>query len=406
MRYTYLMERKKKKELIVLASVAVGLIVTLILLMWIRTLSTSFSDFVCRYVSRPWIFIIGHITSALPFSLFEFCVIAVIIAAVALFVLMIKSLIRNKCAAVLKWMCVTVICVLSVFNFYTLTVGFSYYRPAAPVPQSQTEYEPQDVTEMVRCFANDYNALALKFERDSAGNVISPYSVRELSEKLQNEYKRLDGEYFYSYTPKAKGLINSWFLTLNNISGITFVPLGEPTVNKDIPPSDIAQTMAHEMAHAKGVMREGEANFVAYYILLSSDDDYLRYCGYFSCFSALLPAVNANSSIKTDYEEIRKSLAPQILTEQRNAFKFWNDKSAQPGFAGWLNRTFEKIGGFINDLFLKSNGAENGSGSYTDKVTDGSVSDTGQTNPDTGEIIYDVKYSSVQKMFFAIYEMR
>ena len=116
--------------------------------------------------------------------------------------------------------------------------------------------------------------------------------------------------------------------------------------------------------------------------------------------------MNANSSIKTDYEEIRKSLAPQILTEQRNAFKFWNDKSAQPGFAGWLNRTFEKIGGFINDLFLKSNGAENGSGSYTDKVTDGSISDTGQTNPDTGEIIYDVKYSSVQKMFFAIYEMK
>ena len=64
MRYTYLMERKKKKELIVLASVAGGLIVTLILLMWIRTLSSSFSDFVCRYVSRPWIFIIGQIGRA------------------------------------------------------------------------------------------------------------------------------------------------------------------------------------------------------------------------------------------------------------------------------------------------------------------------------------------------------
>ena len=182
------------------------------------------------------------------------------------------------------------------------------------------------------------------------------------------------------------------------------MPLGEPTVNRSTPASDVAQTMAHEMAHAKGVMREGEANFVAYYLLLSSADDYLRYCGYFSTFYSALTAVNADSSKKTDYDEIRKGMAPEIRNEIIAANKFWSEKSKQPGIAGFLNRVFEKVGDFMNDIFLKSNGAENGSGSYSDKITDGEISDTGQTNPDTGEIIYAVTYSSVQKMYFAVYE--
>ncbi len=398
------MEAEKKKSLMVLSCVAGGLLALLLLLMWIRTLSPAFSDWVCRYISRPWVYAAGHATSLLPFSIFEFFIVATVIAAAVLLVFMVISLIKKKGAAVLKGVAITVICVLSVFNLYTLLVGFSYYRPVAPVPQSETEYSSEQVTEMVRYFADDYNRLASKFKRDKNGNAISPYDHSELSDKLAKEYERLGGDYYYAYTPKAKKIFNSWFMTLNNISGITFVPLGEPAVNKDIPPSDVPQTMAHEMAHAKGVMREGEANFVAYYILLSSSDDYLRYCGYFACFYALLSAVNADSSVKTDYAEIRNSIDPLIIKETNNAYAFWTEKSRQPGFAGWINRTFEKIGDFFNDIFLKSNGAGNGNGSYGDKVNDGDITDTGETDPDTGEIIYAVTYSSVQKMFFALYD--
>lgn len=398
------MDTVKRKNLIILFSVAGELAILLIVLMAVRTISPTFSDWVCRYIARPWIFVIGHVNSLFPFSVFEFCIIAAIITAIILAVLMIKALVRKRGAAVLKGLAILIICVLSVFNLYTLLVGFSYYRPHAPVPQSEKDYEPAQVTEIVRYFADDYNSLADSFERDGNGNVISPYSLSELSKLLQKEFKRLDNDYYYAYTPRTKGILNSWFMTMNNISGITFVPLGEPNVNRDTPPSDIPQTMAHEMAHAKGVMREGEANFVAYYLLLTSNNDYLRYCGYFSVFYALLPAVNANSSIKTDRIEISKNINPLIIKETNNAVKFWSEKSKQPGLAGFLNRMFKKIGDFMNDIFLKSNGADNGNASYGDKINDGGVTDTGKTDPDTNEIIYDVTYSSVQKMFFGIYE--
>ena len=400
------MHARRKKHTIILFCVAGGFAVLLLVLLLLRTLSAAVAEFVSRYIARPWIYITGHINSVFPFSVFEFFVIVAIGGAIALLVLAIVGLCKKRGGTVCRGLAITLVCVLSAIDLYVLVAGFAYYRPAAPVPQSQTEYTSAEVTAMARYFADDFNTLAASFERDKNGNAISPYTLRELSGKLRAEYKRLDKSYYYGYTPRAKNVMNSWFLTLNNITGVTFVPLGEPAVNRDIPPSEIPQTVAHEMAHTQGVAREGEANFVSYYVLLSSNDDYLRYCGYFTCFASMLYAVNADTSNKSDFTEIRNSLDPRIIAEQQNAARFWNEKSQRPGLAGWLNRVGEKIGDFVNDLFLKSNGADNGNNSYSDKVTDGEITDTGNTDPDTGEIIYAVTYSSVQKMFFAVYEER
>ena len=397
------MRAVSKKKLIVLGSVGGGLLFLLLTMLWVRTLSPAFSEWVCRYVARPWIYVFGHISSIFPFTIYEFCLIALIIGGITLIVFAIIGLVRKRGKEVLVGLLSVVIFVLSALDIYTAVAGFSYYRPAPPVPKSEQKYESREVTDIVRYFLDDYNSLAEKMERDKFGNTISPYTLDELSTVLRKEYARLGSDYYYGYTPRAKGILNSWAMTLNNITGCAFLPFGEPAVNRQTPASDLVQTMAHEMAHTKGVMREGDANFVSYYLLLTSNDDYLRYCGYFSVFYSLLPAVNADSSIKTDYIEMVSSISPLIRTETSNAVKFWTEKSKQPGFAGFINRVSEKVGDFVNDLFLKSNGANNGSGSYSDKVTDGG-SHEDHTDPDTGEIHYDVTYSSVQKMFFAIFE--
>ncbi|MDE6398952.1 MAG: DUF3810 domain-containing protein, partial [Clostridiales bacterium] len=302
------MDAKRKKHTIILFCVAGGLTVLLFVLLWVRTLSPTLAEFVSRYVARPWIYIVGHVNSVFPFSVFEFFVLIAIGGAIALLTLAIIGLCKKRGGTVCKGAAIVLVCLLSALNLYTVIAGFAYYRPAAPVPQSQKEYASSEVTAMARYFADDFNALAASFARDKNGNVISPYTLRELSDKLRAEYKRLDKSYYYGYTPRAKSVLNSWFLTLNNITGVTFVPLGEPTVNRDIPPSEIPQTVAHEIAHTQGIAREGDANFVSYYVLLSSSDDYLRYCGYFSCFASMLYAVNADTSDKSDFAEIRNSL--------------------------------------------------------------------------------------------------
>ena len=39
-------------------------------------------------------------------------------------------------------------------------------------------------------------------------------------------------------------------------------------------------------------MREGDANLLAQQVLISSDDEFLRYCGYFGSFYSLASAVS------------------------------------------------------------------------------------------------------------------
>ena len=139
MRYTICsMEPKRKKHVIVLWCTAGGLAVLLLLLLWVRTLSARLAEFVSRYIARPWVYFIGHLHSALPFSLFEFFVVAAVLGGVALIVLAIVGLCRKRGGTVLKGLAVVTVCALLFGNFYTLTAGFAYYRPAAPVPQSQT----------------------------------------------------------------------------------------------------------------------------------------------------------------------------------------------------------------------------------------------------------------------------
>lgn len=177
-----------------------------------------------------------------------------------------------------------------------------------------------------------------------------------------------------------------------HLTGITFLPLAEPCVNVDIPPSELPQTAAHEMAHAKGVAREGDANLVSYYLLLSSDDAYLRYCGYYACYSEIYAAAAISGA---DKETLQALAFPEAVRgENEYSVAYWK---AQPDIPG-------KISEFFNNLYLALNGADNGTDSYQDP-NNWDIVDTGETDGDN-KPIYKPVYSTLMKVFFRLYEQR
>lgn len=394
----------KRKKLIILGSVAVFLVAVLITLLILRTVSPTLADAVTMNITQWWVYIIGHINSVLPVSVFEGFIILAIISLIIFIILLIIRIVKRNFFTLFKSLLIFAIIALSLGNFYTLTAGFAYYRSAISIPQSTNKYDNPQIIDAATYFIDDYNALATKFKRDENGNVISPYSIKELSNKIAQEFTNFNSDYLFDYTPRAKPIFNSWFMTLTSITGITFVPFGEPNINKDAPSSDIPQVMAHEMSHAKGVMREGDCNFLAYYILLSSSDDYLRYCGYFSCFGSMLSAVDAGEKTIDNYKELSAKINPLIKKELQNSSKFWSSKANRQDLIGFMTRTMNSISKFFNDMYLRLNGLDNGTGSYDDSSTDGDITDTGETDPDTGDIIYEVTRSSIQKMYLYLYE--
>lgn len=384
----------------VLAAIIAGLAVPLSVMLHIRK-NTGTAEWWTRNIQRGWEKAIGTLTSWLPISILEFFIVCLVILGVYLFVRLFINLCRGKFRRVLLGALSLCVGAVYVLNLYVLSMGFAYYRAEMPIPQAGEKYTQEEATTAVLYFYEDYNRLAVKFPRDENGCVICPYTFSELAELLVKEYDRLDDPYFNEYTPKAKPIVNSWYLSSMLITGITFLPTGEANVNVAAPPTVCTITTAHELAHAKGVLREGDANLLARYILISSDNDYLRYCGYYAAFDNLMATFLLHEDF-TGYNTVGAGLSTLIYKERRYAYDYWQ---SQPDLIG-------KIAEFFNNLYLKANGADNGTGSYNDGNNSDVVTPTDpetgepERDPETDKPVRIINYSQVQKMFFAVYESK
>lgn len=384
----------------ILGAVACVLGVPLIVMLAVRE-DAAIAEWWVRHVQSAWERFAGTLTSWLPISVLEFFTVILIATGGFLFARLAINLSRARFRAICIGLVALCVGVVAVLDFYVMSMGFGYYRAVMPLKQAGADYTAEQAAEAAQYFLDDYNALAEKFERDENGCVVCPYSFRELSTLLAKEYDRLDDDYFTSYTPKVKPIVNSWLLSDMLITGITFLPVGEACVNVCAPPTSVAVTMAHELAHTKGVQREGDANLISQYVLLSSSDGYLRYCGYYDAFFNLLSAVRLAGD-HDGYMRMGAQISPLIAKEREYSRNYW---AAQPDIMG-------KISEFFNNFYLKSNGVQNGTASYgdgnkTDVITPVDP-DTGlpEINPDTGKPVVIPVYSSLQKVFFYLYENR
>ncbi|MFA5450144.1 MAG: DUF3810 family protein, partial [Clostridia bacterium] len=337
-------------------------------------------------VSRAYIYFVGHITELFAFSVFEVLIGLAIVSAIVAIVLWIRALRRKKYLKFAKSVVKTLTIVFSVILVYTLTASFSYNRTPLEkeLPAHSGEVENQEIAAMVDYFLQDLNTLAESFERDEDGNVISPYSFEELSDKMRDEYKKLDSNnYFNTYTPRAKRFIASDIVSLFGILGVSFQPTGEANINSNTAGIHMPQLIAHEFAHSKGVMRENDAELLAAYITLTSDDPYIRYSGYASYFWDIRNMLGLH---EMDYETAQ--VHPLFIKEINNAYKKYNSY-----------RTFiDDIGTAINDIYLKLSGVEDGVGSYQ---IDGEIIII--IPDDGGEPIRQIVYSPIQRLAQSIY---
>jgi hypothetical protein len=157
------------------------------------------------------------------------------------------------------------------------------------------------------------------------------------------------------YAP-PKPLFASGVFTRIGLSGIYSPFTGEPNYNADMPDFQLPFTMAHEMAHQRGVARESEANFVAYLVCVNSRDPFVRYSGYRNGLGVL------NELYRFEPEkarELAKQLGPGFREDSRRAVLFWA-KAYGPA-AALTNR--------VNDLYLRANRVRKGTADYAASTT-------------------------------------
>lgn len=346
------------------------------------------ADFYVKNISSNYIRVIGTIFSIIPFSLYEFMitglVIYLLVSLIRLFIHLFKRRWNELLNHFLSLLCAVIICL----DWYFAIASVSYGRSPVDIPQYEGEITPQIIEEGLHYYVEDFNEISKSLKRDNDNKIIMPYSYNDLNRSLRKEFEKLsnNSSYFSTYTPRVKKLTFSPIFSELHITGVSWAITGESSINAQIAPCELPFVMAHEIAHLKGVYRENDANLVALYICINSEDDYLRYSGYHSGIYALMDAYNTTFS--KSYAE-KYPLSRDIYLEYNSVNEFWNNHDL-----------LKKIGEFYNDLFLKINGNSDGINDYTDTSE---KEDTGKVDESGNKIYIITNFSPYQKLFYYLF---
>lgn len=382
------MKLKHKKNLIRLC-IAGGLVILLVVLLLLKN-SQWISEYIfARGLARWYITAVSAVTSVFKFSVFEIFTAVAVISVGVLTVKWVNLCVKNRKALAMKSFLNTLIVALCIGGIYTVTASFSYTRAPLPVPSYTGKILEEEAAEaVVKYYVEDFIAVSKEIERDENGLFKMPYSHDELCEVMKNEYERigtLDG-YLNSYTPDVKKMLASGFMKYQHTTGIAFTVTGEANINTHVLPLWKIHTAAHELAHVKGVMREDDANLLANYMMLTSDDANLRYAFY-------------TFYIERIFSLIGYTADAAVMKEYRAMVAFYRvDRKADSDFWAQYVSPIDKVSTFLNDLYLKISGADDGVGSYSDKDKVVIVPDPNDNNKPKPQLS---SYSAVQKMLIA-----
>ena len=330
----------------------------LILLHLLTRRSYALNRWLSGHFVRPAHRALSRLTALVPFSVAE----ALIgLAALGLVVYSIISAIRlirrpEKGKQVYIIIITLASAALAVYAGFCLLWGVFYYGDDFAA-QSGLKSEPVSVRELERVtayFAGLCNDYAQKVPRDEAGCCATDRA--SVLEKSPTLYAQTAQRYPCLAAPpvRAKGVFFSRVMSYTDFTGFFFPFTAEANVNMDFPPALFASTVAHELAHQRGVAKEQEANFCAVLASLESGDpDY--------CYSAALLAYThlGNALHSADYEAwlaVYDTLSEPVLRDFAQSRAYW--QQFETPVQSVSNTVYE---GFLHsydqNLGLKSYGA-------------------------------------------------
>lgn len=388
-------KRQVNNKIVVAKAITALALLAIFIYIGIAVKSVEVAEWFSRNFSRWWVTAVGSVTSVLPFSLFEALIILAVFGVIVYIVYLGESIRFKRWKRLLSITLTVLIVVLFVLTCYVSVATPGYYRQPLDLDlydiSTDGKFLYEDAVQLAESVIAQINEIGPLLQRDSEGYIVYPYDNNRMNQLIAEQYAKLDSDYFNSFTPVAKPIVNSWFMSEMQISGISFLPTAEPNFNRNLfRLYSYPVVVAHEIAHSKGVMREGDANTLAYYIALSSDDLYVKYSGLVSVYGQAISLVSLYPNSQADVERLYDM-----------ASSSWAYKDIIVSSRLWNSYTmFGDIGEFFNNIYLIFNG-QSGTDSY---VPQPDISDSGDKDDD-GNIIWEVtSYSQIQNLLITMYK--
>lgn len=357
-------------------------LIFLIVLIILKT-NTAICEAWTKTFARWYETSIGFLFKWIPFSLTEIIIIGLFIGAFVFLTQFTICLLHRQYSKGIGKMLSIVLGATIVIGLYQATAEMAYNREHHPVTVYEEKVEKTEFRKINDYFIADLNKVSKEMKFDEEGNLISPYSIREMNDLLDQEFYRLNqeyGNYFTPFTTRAKPMLTSFIYRELHITGVTFMPTTEANINTLNVNALKPITFAHEILHTKGVMKEEDADFIALYLMLTSENPYFRYSGYYFSISSLYYLARL-TGVSTDYQEVIDSINISFKKNQNFGYYYWKSHNAFADFGNW-----------VNDIYLKLSGEKEGTSSYNDTPTD--------VDKEKQEVI---NFSLYQKLYFKLY---
>lgn len=319
----------------------------------------NFAEFWTRYPAQGIRFVMANLTGWIPFSLAEALLIS--IPAIAIGYLVASSLSTKKNGSdenFYRWIRPLVSLILVIVTIFLAGFGPAYgrFKLAENLDLEQKAVSGEELYSTGAIIADELKNYMDNIEFDISGASIMPYDYHTLVAKMNTAFRKYaeSEEYISHFRSKPKPIALSEPMTHTHISGVYTFMTGESNINTNYPDFLMPFTMAHEMAHQRGIAREDEANFVAYLVCIGSDDEYIRYSGYANMANYIASALN--SADKEKYSDLIVNRYPAGILKEFIAYSDF--------FSKYRDSTASNVTGAVNNVFLQSQGQSAGTRSY------------------------------------------
>ena len=346
----------------------IGLGRCILLLLWpvagIALLLASISEAFAERVFARGVYPLYHrllslLPGWLPFSLGEILLYALCLSVpIVLIVWLLHIIIRKGqrwrilCSGVLNALCALGL----IFAMFVFGCGINYYRTpyAEAAGLEVTESTQEELYGL--CLELARNAAALRENltayEDSNGVFALPHAYDAAAQQAMTSLGEQEDMLRFSY-PRPKPVLLSRGMSYLGIVGIYSPFTGEANFNTDTVDYTIPATMCHELCHTTGIMREDEANYLAYLACTRHGDDVLAYSG---TMLALVYSVNALHRVSPAlYAQVYDCFSEGMLRDFRASSAYW---------AQFEDSAASEISEQMNDAYLKANNQPTGTQSY------------------------------------------
>ncbi len=295
-----------------------------------------------RTLVRPWHALAGRFYSHFRFSAAEWIIALWVLMGLAFLAQLAVHFFRRRSRRALwRWAVSLLTTVALLFGLFCLWWGVCYYSDSFAEQSGLTRraVSVDELERVTRWFADLANEYSAKVDRDEDG--VFTADRRELFDRSVTLYHAVERDFPCLAGPdlRAKPAVFSRIMSYMDNTGYFFCFTAEANVNVDCPMALLPATIAHELAHQRGVAGEDEANFVAVAACLADGNPTFVYSGALMAYVYLGNALHG-----TDYERwhgIYESLAEDVRRDLAVHNAYW--ASYDTPVAEVTDRVYEQV---------------------------------------------------------------